>query len=195
MPDITWTHPALPRILHAIPAGVTSLVDLGCGSGIMGALCRVYRDPVRTVGVDAYDPYLERVRARRLYDEVVKWRLEEAPLPFRDREFEVATCIEVIEHLPRDAGERLLDELERIAGRVVISTPNWFFDQEKLDGNPLQVHRSLWRERDFTARGYAVTGVGGMKILGRHVRVLSTLLGPATLRLPRLSTLILCVRG
>jgi hypothetical protein len=141
MPDITWPHPTLPRILDAVPA--------------------------RTVGMGAYDPYLEGVRARRLYDEVVKWRLEEAPLPFRDRESEVVTCIEVIEHLPRDAGERLLDELERIAGRVVISTPNWFFDQEKLDGNPLQAHRSLWRERDFTARGYAVTGVGGMKILGR----------------------------
>lgn len=195
MPEITWTHPGLPRILDAIPEGVTSLVDVGCGPGIVGALCRVYRDPARTVGVDAHDPYLERVRRHRLYDELVRWRLEEAPLPFGDGEFEVATCIEVIEHLPRDAGERLLDELERIAARVVVSTPNWFFDQEELDGNPLQRHRSLWRERDFAARGYTVTGVGGMKILGRHVRFLSALLGPATLRFPRLSTLILCVRG
>lgn len=195
MPEITWTHPGLPRILDAIPVGVSSLLDVGCGPGIVGALCRVYRDADRTVGVDAFDPYLERVRRHHLYDELVKWRLEDVPLPFADGEFDVATCIEVIEHLPREAGERLLDELERVAGRVVVTTPNWFFDQEELDHNPLQRHRSLWRERDFMRRGYAVTGVGGMKVLGRRVPVLSTLLGPATLRVPRLSTLILCVRG
>jgi predicted TPR repeat methyltransferase len=37
---------------------VESLLDLGCGRGIVGALCRIYRAPRRLVGFDAWEPYL-----------------------------------------------------------------------------------------------------------------------------------------
>lgn len=194
MPDITWTHRGLHRILDAVPVDARSLLDAGCGPGIMGALCRLYRETDRQVAIDVYPPYLERVRRHALYDEVLERSLEALPLPFEDGEFDVATCVEVIEHLPRESGEALLGELERVARRVVVTTPNWFFDQEALDENPHQRHVSLWRERDFQRRGYRVSGLGGLKVLGRHVPYVSTALGPLTLRAPRLSTAILCVR-
>src|SRR2546425_869065 len=58
-PQVTWTHPALPMILSMIPEDTDSLVDIGCGRGIVGALCRIYRRPTHLVGVDAYKPYLQ----------------------------------------------------------------------------------------------------------------------------------------
>jgi 2-polyprenyl-3-methyl-5-hydroxy-6-metoxy-1,4-benzoquinol methylase len=194
MTNLTFTHRSLHRMVDAIPVDTTSLLDAGCGPGIIGAMCRLYREIDRLVGIDVYPPYLERARRHDLYDELLQRSLTDLPLPFVAGEFDVVTCIEVIEHLPRPQGEALLAELERVGRRVIVSTPNWFFDQEPIDGNPHQRHLSLWRERDFQKRGYDVIGMEGMKLLGRHVPYLSTVLGPMTLRMPRLATMILCVR-
>jgi 2-polyprenyl-3-methyl-5-hydroxy-6-metoxy-1,4-benzoquinol methylase len=194
MTDLTFTHRSLYRMLDAIPVTTRSLLDAGCGPGIIGALCRLYRSVDRQVGIDVHEPYLERARRHDLYDELIQRSLTDLPLPFGTLEFDVVTCIEVIEHLPRDQGGMLLAELERVGRRVVVSTPNWFFDQEPLDGNPHQRHLSLWGARDFQQRGYRVIGMEGMKLFGRHVPYLSTVLGPLTLRMPRLATMILCVR-
>jgi 2-polyprenyl-3-methyl-5-hydroxy-6-metoxy-1,4-benzoquinol methylase len=84
-----------------IPMDVESLLDLGCGRGIVGALCRIYRAPRRLVGLDAGEPYLSFCWEHRLYDELVRWDLNELPPPFGDEEFDVVTVVEVIEHLPR----------------------------------------------------------------------------------------------
>lgn len=194
MPDITWTHPALPVILGTIPATTRSLLDAGCGRGIIGALCRIYRDPRRLLGIDAHAPSLGLCRRLGLYDEYLEWDLARVPLPCPDREFDVATCIEVIEHLPRPSGERLLDELERVARRVIVSTPGRFFEQEPFDGNPYQHHLSAWSVSDFRRRGYAVYGVGDLALFGRTVPYVSEGFAPLTRRLPSLSTLLLCVK-
>jgi 2-polyprenyl-3-methyl-5-hydroxy-6-metoxy-1,4-benzoquinol methylase len=194
MDRITWTHPNISRILNAIPANARTLLDVGCGRGIIGALCRIYREMDRQVGIDGYAPSLELCRRHAFYDELLDRRLEALPLPFAAHEFDVATCIEVIEHLPKPAGLALLAELERVAKCVVVSTPNGFLAQSDLDANPLQRHRSGWSVADFERRGYRVRGVGGMKVFGRHRRLLSAALEPATYYAPRLSELLLCVR-
>jgi 2-polyprenyl-3-methyl-5-hydroxy-6-metoxy-1,4-benzoquinol methylase len=194
MSDITWTHPALPRILDSIPLHARSLVDIGCGRGIVGALCRIYRKITRLVGVDGYQPSLEFCRFHHFYDELVERNIGEFPLVFRDKEFEVATCIEVIEHLPREEGLQLLDELERISSVVIVTTPNEFFHQPEYDENPYQKHLSSWTVGDFRRRGYDVQGIGGLKIFGRSRRVVSTALGPITRVVPRLSSAILCIK-
>lgn len=194
MPDVTWTHLALPRILDAIPKDTKSLIDVGCGRGIIGAVCRIYREPERLVGIDVYEPYLGFCNRFGFYDELICWNLERQPLPFKDKEFDVATCIEAIEHLPRDVGENLIDELERISYRIIITTPTCFFEQHEFDHNPHQKHASFWTVRDFRKRKYRVYGVGGMKVFGRTVRYVSTALGPVTKYIPSLSSLCLCIK-
>jgi hypothetical protein len=216
-PDTSWTHSALPAILDAIPANCSSLVDLGCGRGIIGALCRIYRAPQRLVGVDGFEPYLAFCKHMGFYEELLKKDLRESPLPFRTGEFEVATCIEVIEHLPKDLGRNLLDELERIASCVIVTTPGIWFEQDDYDGNPLQRHLSLWTASEFKKRGYEVYGVGALsvgyrirqgmsKVIGKQgvsiaqrgirgmARRVSEALGPLTYSWPQLSTKLLCVK-
>lgn len=194
MRDVTWTHPALPLILNMIPVETNSLVDVGSGRGILGALCRIYREPKRLVCVEKYLPSLSFSKDFRFYDEYLHWDLERVPLPFKDREFETAVCIEVIEHLPKDCGRRLLDELERIAGRIVISTPNFLYDQPEFDDNPYQKHLSYWAPGEFRKRGYRVYGIGDMKVLNRRIRFVSSGLRSLTKYLPSVSTLLLCVK-
>jgi len=194
MPDVTWTHPALPKILDLIDIPVRSLLDVGCGRGIIGALCRIYREPTRLVGVDGHEPYLAFCRQRSFYDETYRVDVTTEALPFGDKEFEIATCIEVIEHVPKEAGIRLLTELDRVAWKVIVTTPNFFFEQREYDGNPFQKHLSRWYVGDFVRRGYRVHGVGGMKIMGREIPYLSPVLGKLTRPFPRLSTMLLGVK-
>jgi ubiquinone/menaquinone biosynthesis C-methylase UbiE len=193
-PEVTWTHGWLFEILEQIPVKMNSLVDMGCGRGVIGALVRIYRNPKRLVGIDAFRPYLDFCSRHDFYDELYQYDLRQTPLPFSDKEFDVATCIEVIEHLPKNSGVRLLNELERIAKKVVITTPNDFFPQKALDNNPFQKHLSSWSVKDFTKRGYTVKGVGYFMFSGRKIKYLSFLLSRFSYTMPTFSDILLAYK-
>ena len=169
----TWTRPFLHELLEEIPKNVTSLIDVGCGRGIVGAITRIYRTPKRLVGVDIFQDYIDFCEKYTIYDELHCLDLRQTPLPFHDREFSVATCIETIEHLPKKDGEQLLEELGRIADTVIVSTPSSYFKQPKnhTAHNPFQAHVSKWTIEDFKKKGYEVKGVGE---LATHKLVIPT---------------------
>ena len=140
----SWTRPFLHELLEEIPKNVESLIDIGCGRGIVGAMTRIYRTPKRLVGVDIFQEYVDFCKKYTIYDELHCLDIRKIPLPFKDQEFCVATCIETIEHLPKKQGEQLLEELQRIADTVIVSTPSSFFKQPKshTEHNPHQEHVS-----------------------------------------------------
>lgn len=162
----TWTRPFLHELLEEIPKDVESLIDVGCGRGIVGAMTRIYRNPKRLVGVDIFQDYIDFCKKYSIYDELHRLDLRQTPLPFQNREFSVATCIETIEHLPKKRGEKLLEELHRIADTIIVSTPSSFFKQPKshVERNLFQAHVSKWTVEDFKKRGYDVKGVGNLAI-------------------------------
>jgi len=47
MPEVTWTEPFLDRVLAFIPLQSKTIIDVGAGKGIVGALCKIYRSPSR----------------------------------------------------------------------------------------------------------------------------------------------------
>ena len=169
----TWTRPFLQELLEEIPKDLVSLIDVGCGRGIVGAMTRIYRAPKRLVGVDIFQEYIDFCEKYTIYDELYCLDLRQTPLPFQDQEFSVATCIETIEHLPKKLGEQLLDDLGRIADTVIVSTPSNYFRQPKshTEHNPFQAHISKWTIEDFKKRGYNVKGVGD---LAAHKLVIPT---------------------
>lgn len=68
------------------------------------------------------------------------------------------TCIDVIEHLSRDDGLLLIEEMKRLArGQVLVFTPLGFMPQEGggardpwgYQGQHWQEHRSGWTPQDF----------------------------------------------
>jgi len=183
MSEVTWTHPFLTKVLKEIPLDTKALIDVGCGRGIsgrgiIGALTRIYREPKRLVGVDVFQPYLNFCKKFNFYDELYCLDLRKLPLPFKSKDFDVVTCIEVIEHLPKKDGEKLLDEIERLAKLVIVTTPTTFFSQENYDHNPFQKHVSSWTLADFRKRNYDVKGFGGFLIRRKRIRYISSFLTP-----------------
>ncbi|GAG78516.1 unnamed protein product, partial [marine sediment metagenome] len=66
----TWTRPFLHELLEEIPKDVESLIDVGCGRGIVGAMARIYRTPKRLVGVDIFQDCIDFCKKYNIYDEL-----------------------------------------------------------------------------------------------------------------------------
>jgi hypothetical protein len=140
------------------------------------------------VGVDIFQDYIDFCKKYNIYDELHRLDLRRTPLPFQDNEFTVATCVETIEHLPKNHGEKLLEELHRIAETIIVSTPSVYFRQPKshVKNNPFQAHISKWTVEDFKKRGYNVKGVGNIAM---HKLAIPT--RKLTCRFPRLYQFLL----
>lgn len=100
---------------------VSSVLDVGCGDGYFCHWISRKTALARVAGVDISEPRLARARSRFPDIEYTQGIIPE--LPFGDAEFELTTCIEVIEHLPDPL--LALGELKRITSKhVVITVPD-----------------------------------------------------------------------
>ncbi len=136
-----------------------SVLDLGCGRHSMAAA--VSRS-TRTVGVEFFKPHFdEAVRSGR-HTEYLNADITKVDFP--DRSFDAVVLLDVLEHLPKEEGTRLLEKMQRWARRkVVVFTPNGFLEQDEFDENPLMAHQSGWETREMKALGFRVCGVRAFK--------------------------------
>ena len=160
----------LDPVVLPLVAGKTVL-DLGCGFGHWGHLLRTHYfsdDPqkaARITGVDIHDGNVAFCRRTGTYDEL---GCADA-LEFLARQpaaaFDTIIATELIEHLPKPSGEKLLAEVVRVAAKMaILSTPNWEYLRPgamTMTGfNEHEHHVSAWRPSEFRRRGFTVRGVG-----------------------------------
>jgi 2-polyprenyl-3-methyl-5-hydroxy-6-metoxy-1,4-benzoquinol methylase len=102
-------------------ARAQSILDVGCGEGV---LTEQWAREVsgRVVGVDLDDPKLRSEWETRTLPNL-EFRAGSADdLPYADGEFEAATAMEVLEHVPEP--EAVLAEMARVASRwLLVSVP------------------------------------------------------------------------
>jgi ubiquinone/menaquinone biosynthesis C-methylase UbiE len=99
-----------------------SVLDVGCGEGVLTRDWAEKLGDGRIVGIDLEDPKLRAEWDKRARPNL-EYRAEEATrLSFGDGEFDMATAIEVLEHVPEP--EETLREMARVAGRyLLVSVP------------------------------------------------------------------------
>ena len=99
-----------------------SLLDVGCGEGVLTQEWAERLGERRTVGIDLEDPKLRTEWAKRARPNL-EFRCEEATrLSFADSEFDMAAAIEVLEHVPEP--EATVAEMARVARRwLLVSVP------------------------------------------------------------------------
>jgi SAM-dependent methyltransferase len=137
-----------------------SFLDVGCGTGEVMQVFNLHETEIYRVGVDIFRPSLERCHNSQTYDEVILCDIRH--LPFRNKSFDVAFCVEVIEHLPKDDGCRLIEKLEELAlKQVLLEFPTSTGPPEgrRWDRNVFQLHRSGWTFEEFRKEGYKVRGM------------------------------------
>ena len=125
------TNPVVKRLMagfHArldelwAAAAPESVLDVGCGEGVLTAewAARLGDRPV--VGIDLDDPKLAAEWERRRRPNLEFRAAEATALDFADGEFDLAAAIEVLEHVPEP--EATLAEMARVARRrLLVSVP------------------------------------------------------------------------
>ena len=99
-----------------------SLLDVGCGEGVLVEKWARRLGDRRVVGIDLDDPNLHAEWARRQAPNLEYRVMKAENLPFADGEFDVASAIEVLEHVPDP--EHTVAEMARVAQRwLLVSVP------------------------------------------------------------------------
>jgi 2-polyprenyl-3-methyl-5-hydroxy-6-metoxy-1,4-benzoquinol methylase len=125
------TNPVVRRLMNGFEstleelwhkASPESILDVGCGEGVLTEQWADKLGDGRIVGIDLDDPKLKAEWDKRRRANL-EYRVEDATnLSFADNEFDMATAIEVLEHVPDP--ERTVAEMARVAKRwVLVSVP------------------------------------------------------------------------
>ncbi|MDX8150476.1 class I SAM-dependent methyltransferase [Patulibacter brassicae] len=103
-------------------ASPESLLDVGCGEGVLVHEWATKLSDKRVVGIDLEEESIQAGWAQRQAPNLEYRILRAENLPFADDEFDVATAIEVLEHVPDP--EHTVAEMARVAKRwLLVSVP------------------------------------------------------------------------
>jgi 2-polyprenyl-3-methyl-5-hydroxy-6-metoxy-1,4-benzoquinol methylase len=118
-------------------AAPSSVLDVGCGEGVLTEQWADRIAPSRVVGIDLDDPKLAGEWAGRQRPNLTFAPMEVEDLRFADDELDLVAATEVLEHVTDP--ERALAEMARVAGRhLLVSVP----------------HEPLWRGLNMARGAY-----------------------------------------
>jgi len=139
------------------------LLDLGCGSS---SPIKSFSKKLYCVGVDSFEPSIEKSKKEGIHNDYYKIDALDINKRFKPNSFDCVVALDLIEHLTKEEGNKLIEMMEVIAKKkVIIFTPNRFLSQRGWDNNPWQVHKSGWSVKEMRKKGYDVIGIGGWKPL------------------------------
>ncbi len=144
-----------------------SLLDVGCGEGVLTHEWALKLGPEkRIVGLDLDDPLLHAQWETRQAPNLEYTVMKAENLPFADNEFDVATAIEVLEHVPDP--EHTVAEMARCAERfLLVSVP-----REPLWRAVNMARGAYWKTMGNTPGHLNHWSKGAfVELLGRHGQV------------------------
>jgi 2-polyprenyl-3-methyl-5-hydroxy-6-metoxy-1,4-benzoquinol methylase len=156
----------LQELLHR--AAPESILDVGCGEGVLTARWAAQLGTRPVVGIDLDDPKLQAEWAKRRRDNLDFQAMRSEHLPFEENQFDLAAAIEVLEHVPDP--EHTVAEMTRVARRhLLVSVPreplwralNVARGAYLRDLGNTPGHVNHWTQRSFE------------RLLARHGRVLA----------------------
>lgn len=102
-----YTRLTLARAVRAFPRSARSVLDIGCGTGVLLNELRGLRPDLRTIGADASPEMLQRARERMPEDAQTRWIESTAEeLPANIDPVDVVFCTNAF-HLVQDADRAL----------------------------------------------------------------------------------------
>lgn len=153
--------PCVNRIIGLQPK---SVLDVGCGFGKWGYLCREYLDAfhgrwkredwaARIDGIEFFEPYIQD-HQRALYSNIMIGDIRDLCKDID--EYDLIIAGDVIEHMHKDEAEAVVETLYAKARKMlIVNIPlggGW--DHPEQYGNSAELHRSEWYLEDF--QGYAL---------------------------------------
>ncbi|MBU0708379.1 class I SAM-dependent methyltransferase, partial [Patescibacteria group bacterium] len=140
-----------------------TLLDVGCGTN--SPIQRFSGKLGHSVGVDISE-LVEGEGFKKIHDEYKIMNALRIGEMFAEDSFDCVLASDVIEHLFKDDGLKLISLMEKIARKkVIVFTPNGFLSQDLEIGNRYQAHLSGWNVDEMKSEGYRVVGINGWRAL------------------------------
>ena len=140
--------------------GKCRVLDAGCGRY---SPLRLVESGSYKVGLDFHKPYILRSKISSIHNDYALGDVR--ILPFKPNSFDYAIATELLEHLEKYEGLRMIAELEKVARRVILTTPNGFLPTYPgPDDNPDESHLSGWTVGELKQLGFKVYGLNGLKL-------------------------------
>lgn len=145
----------LNHCLAVCAEGCASALELGTMFGDRLAIVNV----ARKVGIDAHLPYLIQARQQHPTIEFIRATALDY-LAHCNEAFDVAYCVDFLEHLPPEDVARCIAALKRVAQRICLFAPRGNHpqatDRTGMGADYWQTHRSIFYEHDLTRLGFDV---------------------------------------
>jgi len=137
-----------------------TVLDLGCGYNSPIQYC----NPLYSTGVEKFGPYLQESKKKGIHNKYINEDITK--IEFKPKSFDVVLCSEVIEHLTKEEGIKLIKKMKVWARKkIIITVPNGFLPQDTFDDNNLQEHKCGWNIEELKKMGFKVHGIHGWKKL------------------------------
>jgi SAM-dependent methyltransferase len=124
---------------------VSTVIDIGCGQGVWLSVWRE-NGATRAIGVDG--EHVDRALLEIPEEDFIASDLSR-PLPVKQR-FDIAMTLEVVEHLPPERAESMVDELVALAPVILFSAA---IPGQLGEGHINEEWQDTWADR-FERRGY-----------------------------------------
>jgi len=111
--------------IDLIPDDVDSLVDVGCGNGILIHALLSSNTKIKLLGIDRSEEALKYVEGNKIVGDIIN-------IPQPSNSFDCVSCLQVLEHLPVNVYHLALSELARVSNKyIIIGVPY----REKIEEN------------------------------------------------------------
>lgn len=139
------------RIIHNLLGD--TVLDVGCGIGRWGYLIKQSYPNIKVTGIDIYKSYVDQAIASGAYEEVINDSFMN--IDFKPKSFDTVIAVEVLEHVSKEEGTKLLKTIESVAKRkVILTTPSGYYELDTELEN--ECHKSGWTKPELERLGYVV---------------------------------------
>lgn len=127
-------------------------LDVGCGTGnlVWGLF---------NLGIEAYGVDLSEIPIQKASSEIqANLKVGDIQnLDYKENEFDLVTCCDVIEHLPFPECDEAIDELYRITNRwLFCHICLWTDKNARLDPTHVNLHSKWWWNKYFKRKGFTL---------------------------------------
>ncbi|MFX0139434.1 MAG: class I SAM-dependent methyltransferase [Candidatus Hodarchaeota archaeon] len=162
------------------------ILDMGCGPGHTFNNIHNKKNFSYSCGLDIGVWNIIKAKKNGFYDDYI---IGDARfIPFRKNFFDLVLCLEVIEHLPKEEGKKLIQNLKHFARDCILSTPSFFY---QITESARFGHQSYYTKTELELYGFKVRGIGVKFLFGNKsdlAKLCRILLSPFTYFMPILSS-------
>lgn len=151
------------NILKRHILGQHTVLELGAGRN---SYIKQAASSIKVTAIDLFEPSIQYAKENKIYDFYINGDVNDLMKYFPKKSFDSVVAFDLIEHLTKEDGFRLIENMITVAKqKVIIYTPNGFQPQSAHDNNPFQEHISGWNYDEMINLGFEVHGINGHRDL------------------------------